>query len=59
MTSLDECMQARIRRAYSFYLGIDDFGLNKLLDLISLEFIYSHQLTKSLMSYEYNSSHPI
>ena len=26
MTSLDECMQARIGRAHSFYLGIDDFA---------------------------------
>ena len=26
MTSLDEYMQARIRRAHSFYLVIDDFG---------------------------------
>ena len=27
MTSLDECMRARIMQAHSFYLGIDDFVL--------------------------------
>ena len=26
MTSLDECMQAKIMHAHSLYLGIDDFG---------------------------------
>ena len=31
MTSLDECMPARITCTNSFYLGIDDFGVHLLI----------------------------
>ena len=41
MTSLDECMQARITHAHLFYLGIDDFGLTTALILLYISFYLS------------------
>ena len=41
MTSLDECMQARVTRAHLFYLSIDDFDSNDSWKTINTIFDFS------------------